>query len=96
MWEVLVNNYIYIQTPYSKLADVSTEANQEVYFCGSDKGRAELLDNVADVLKKYGIKFRFDIYGKKAKVYRNFVVKTNGLRDYKEIVKDTLASVPAS
>ena len=83
--------YYYWETPYSTVNEFEKiEPSKGVYFCGSDKGRAEFLDKIASVLKNNNINFNFKVFGNKEKAYKNFKVLPVELKDYKEILKDTL------
>lgn len=83
-------NCLYWPTPYSYLKDVVPEIVENgVYFCGSDKGRAEQLDRIANKFKELGINYQFDVFGDYKK-YQNFIVKSYDLKDYKEVLKNTL------
>lgn len=84
------NNFLYWPTPYSFQQDVLTEnVIRGVYFCGSDKGRAKQLDRIAHKFKENGIKYKFDVYGPK-KDYMNFSVRPYKLKQYKDILTETL------
>ena len=83
---------LYINTPYSKI--MSTPPNYKhkgVYFCGSDKGRTEFLDEIAIRLKELNISYKFEVYSKtKTEKKYNFELKNNGYKKYSDILKDTL------
>lgn len=82
--------YIYWPTPYSYLSDVIPKTIiNGVYFCGSDKGRADILDRFADKFNELGVKYRFNVFGNHRK-YKNFSVESYDLKDYREVLKDTL------
>lgn len=83
--------YLYWQTPYSSLAEAKKIIPIEgVYFCGSDKGRAEFLDRIAGVLIKNNIKYNFSIFGNKKVNYKNITVSPMKLRKYEDVLKETL------
>lgn len=86
------HNLIYFNTPYSKLNCINN-SNKYIgtYFCGSDKGRIDILENISIRLKELNIKYKFDVYTKDniKKIY-SFNLKTEGYKSYIEILKDTL------
>lgn len=80
----------YWPTPYSYIPDVVPKVVKKgVYFCGSDKGRAKQLDIIANKFNELGVDYRFDIFGD-YKEYQNFIVKSCELKDYKEVLRNTL------
>lgn len=85
-------NFLYINTPYSKIDSVEIDSKYNgVYFCGSDKGRVEFLDEIATQLKNLKIDYRFDVYSKtKSNKEYNFKLKYDDYKKYSEILKDTL------
>lgn len=55
--------YLYFPTPYSKLNLGNNIPRKGVYFCGTEKGRTDLLTDVAKRLKAIDIDYQFDING---------------------------------
>lgn len=85
-------NLIYFNTPYSEIKSLSSENKIDgVYFCGSEKGRADFLDKVAIQLKELNIDYKFDVYSKtKIEKKYNFELKLDDYKPYVNILKDTL------
>lgn len=85
-------NLIYFNTPYSEIKSLSSENKiNGVYFCGSEKGRADFLDKVAIQLKELNIDYKFDVYSKtKIEKKYNFELKLDDYKPYVNILKDTL------
>lgn len=80
----------YWPTPYSYIPDVVPKVVKKgVYFCGSDKGRAAMLDRIADKFNELGVQYKFEVFGKYRK-YKNFIIEPYKLKDYKEVLNDTL------
>ena len=84
--------FLYCQTPYSRLTDLPAEKiKKRIYFCGSEKGRADILEAVAKRLEELKLDYQFDVYGKEKKQSAHKI--TYGLTNYKkyrEILSDTL------
>lgn len=71
--------------PYSKL-NVVSKKGEGIYFCGSEKGRADFLNKVYLRLQEIGIPVDFEVFGNKESSKYAFQIKTNGLKPYREIV----------
>jgi hypothetical protein len=84
-------HFLYYPTPYSRVADASKEPIPGAYFCGSEKGRTALLLQTARQLRKWGIPYRFDVYGDSKNSNAYFAVKRSGYKRYEEVVRDTVA-----
>ena len=83
---------IYFNTPYSKLNSISSENKYNgVYFCGSDKGRIDILEAIAVKLNELNILYKFDVYSKiKTNKSYHFNFKSEDYKAYEDILKDTL------
>lgn len=83
---------IYFNTPYSKLNSIPSENKYNgVYFCGSDKGRTNILEAIAVKLNELNILYKFDVYSKiKTNKSYHFNFKSEDYKAYEDILKDTL------
>lgn len=84
-------NLYYYLTPYSKLDFLENKQNDvDAYFCGSDKGRRRLLDNMAVIFQKLNISYKFDVYSRtKVDEKLHYQLKYDDYKDYRDIVKET-------
>lgn len=82
--------FIHWPTPYSRVYGIEPEIIKEgIYFCGSDKGRLDILDSIAETLNKGDITYCFDVYGKDQKA-KNIDVRNDRIKDYKDVLRETL------
>ena len=83
--------YIYYPTPYSCLPIHKSIKKKDVYFCGAEKGRTDLLCQVARRLKNIDIEYTFEVIGDSKNSNEFFQVSNSHPRKYTEILKETLS-----
>ena len=82
------NDYIFTETPYSRIP-IKTKNNKGVYFAGSDKGRAKMLDDIAGFLQKNNIEYDINIFGCDSTL-KNIKKQQKQVKNYEDLLEDAM------
>lgn len=82
--------YLYYPTPYSKINNLPQNTIKGIYFCGSEKGRTELLKDIAVQCKKLGVTYNFDVEGNPDNSNKYFQIREGNIKKYTDVVKKTI------
>ncbi|MCH3997036.1 MAG: hypothetical protein LKE67_05615 [Lactobacillus amylovorus] len=83
--------YLYYPTPYSKLNNSPQNIIKGVYFCGTEKGRTELLKDIAAQCRKLGVTYNFDVEGNPNNSNKYFKIREGNIEKYVDVVKNTIS-----
>lgn len=87
----------YLKGVYSKKLTLetrfNTEIEQDIFFVGANKGRLDMLHNVASKLNQYGVNYAINITNVTEPEQRHDIkVQYNKRMDYDEVIKNVVSS----